>query len=106
MRRTFHPEGSNWLARKPLGLTGHREVTLWPWAPAQSGVLVGQLKHVASLLQALVHVQPLPERLLLLLQLPADTPRTGDRLFFALRMENGSTTLAPVKASEGYDEQG
>lgn len=97
MRRTLHPEGSDWLARTPLGLLGHCEVTLRPWAPAQSGVLVGQLEHAASLLQALVHVQPLPERLLLLLQLPADTPRTGDRLFFALGMEDGSTALAPAR---------
>lgn len=84
----------------------HWEVNPWPWAPAASGVVVGQLKHVASLLQALIHVQPPPERLLLLLQLSSDTPWAGDRLFFALGMENGSTTFTPVKANQVYDEQG
>lgn len=40
---------SNWLVRTPLGLMDHREVNPGPWAPAESGVLVGELKHVASL---------------------------------------------------------
>lgn len=52
---------------------------LWCVQPSlQSGVLVGQLEHGARLLQALVHIQLLPEGLLLFLQLPADTPWAGD----------------------------
>lgn len=65
-----------------------------------SGVVIGQLKHAAGLLQALIHVQPLPERFLLLLQLSADTPWAGDRFFFALRVEDSSTALTPAKANE------
>lgn len=62
----------------------------------QSGVLVAQLEHGARLLQALVHIQLPPEGLLLLLQLPADTPWAGDRLFFALGMEDSSTAFTPA----------
>lgn len=52
---------------------------LWCVQPSlQSGVLVGQLEHGARLLQALIHIQLPPEGLLLLLQLPADTPWAGD----------------------------
>lgn len=88
-------EGGELAAEEAAGVPGHREASAG-WAPAPSGVVVGQLEHGASLLQALVHVQPPPERLLLLLQLPADTARAGDRLFFALGMEDGSTTFTPA----------
>ena len=67
----------------------------------QSGVLVAQLEHGARLLQALVHIQLPPEGLLLLLQLPADTPWAGDRLFFALGMEDSSTAFTPAKTKHG-----
>lgn len=67
----------------------------------QSGVLVGQLEHGAGLLQAFVHVQLPPEGLLLLLQLPADAPWAGDRLLFALRMEDSSTASTPARADHG-----
>lgn len=99
-------KGLHLASSEATGADGSLRVRAWQRAPAESGVLVGQLKQVASLLQALIHVQPPPERLLLLLQLSAYTPGAGDRLFFAFRMENSSTAFTPAKANHGYDEQG
>lgn len=41
---------------------------------------------------------------MLLLQLSPDAPRAGDRLFFAFRMEDGTTALTPAKANHGDGE--
>lgn len=84
----------------PLGSCGSRSL-----ACSQSGVLVGQLEHGAGFLQAFIHIQLPPEGLLLLLQLPSDTPWAGDRLFFALGMEDRSTAFASVKAKHRSDQQ-
>lgn len=96
MRQASLPKGANWLVRKPPGAGGWLLGESWLGGRPESGVLIGELKHGARLLQALVHVQPPPERLLLLLQLSADTPRAGDRLLFAFGMENGSTAFTPA----------
>lgn len=83
------------LKKEQPHLHGHGQpLGRWRVHPGlQSGALVGQLEHGACLLQALVHVQLPPEGLLLLLQFPSDTPWAGDRLFFALRMEDSSTAF-------------